>query len=232
MKKLSILVFLLSLVVISVQLNAQKLPVKLGLRVAPSIDWMNSSTQDYEYNGIKPGITVGFISDIYFAERYALSTGFDFAFLNGKLTYSDSVYLPSDGKVHNGQVERKYNIIYFQIPVMIKMKTKEFGKLTFYGEIGFGTAFRLKATATDNFKPDKGAETEQDYSLDGGTTLIRESIIVGGGVEFHLDQSSRILLGITYSNSLNNVLTGDNYKSGQAIKSTLNFVELNLGFLF
>ncbi len=232
MKKLSILVCLLSLVVISVQLNAQKLPVKLGLRVAPSIDWMNSSTQDYEYNGIKPGITVGFISDIYFAERYALSTGFDFAFLNGKLSYPDSVELPSDGKVHNGQVERKYNIIYLQIPVMIKMKTKDFGKLSFYGQIGFGTAFRLKATATDNFKPDNGDETELDYNLDGGTTLIRESIIIGGGVEFHLDQSSRIILGITYSNSLNNVLTGVNYIPKQDIKSTLNFVELNLGFLF
>lgn len=232
MKKRNALLLLLMLTMVSTSLLAQKLPVKLGLRVAPSIDWMNPGTKDYNYNGIKPGVAIGFVSDIYFAERYALATGFDFQFLNGKLVYTDSVYMESDGKVHNGEVQRKYNIIYLQIPIMIKMKTKDFGKFTFYGQIGFGTAFRLKASATDEFKPDKGGVTELDYSLDNGTTLIRESIIIGGGVEFHLDQSSRILVGLNYSNSLNNILTGYNYKSGEAIKSTLNFLELNIGFLF
>lgn len=230
MKKLNTIVLFLLLVVASTNLPAQKPPVKLGLRVAPAIDWMNPGTKDYNYNGIKPGITVGFVSDIYFADRYALATGFDFMFLNGKLAYSDIIMESKD--TLNGEVQRKYNIIYLQIPIMIKMKTKDFGKFSFYGQIGFGTAFRLKASATDEFKPDKGNATELDYSLDNGTTLIRESIIIGGGAEFHLDQSSRILVGLNYSNSLNNILTGYNYKSGEAIKSTLNFLELNIGFLF
>lgn len=230
MKKLNTIVLFLLLVVASTNLPAQKPPVKLGLRVAPAIDWMNPGTKDYNYNGIKPGITVGFVSDIYFADRYALATGFDFMFLNGKLAYSDIIMESKD--TLNGEVQRKYNIIYLQIPIMIKMKTKDFGKFSFYGQIGFGTAFRLKASATDEFKPDKGNATELDYSLDNGTTLIRESIIIGGGAEFHLDQSSRILVGLNYSNSLNNILTGYNSKSEEAIKSTLNFLELNIGFLF
>jgi hypothetical protein len=232
MKKLNTFVLFLLFAVASTNAMAQKLPVKLGLRVAPAIDWMNPGTKDYNYNGIKPGVTIGFVSDIYFADRYAFATGFDFMFLNGKVIYSDSVYMESDSKVHNGEVQRKYNIIYLQIPIMIKMKTKDFGRFSFYGQIGFGTAFRLKASATDEFKPDKGNATELDYSLDNGTTLIRESIIIGGGAEFHLDQSSRILVGLNYSNSLNNILTGYNYKTGEAIKSTLNFLELNIGFLF
>jgi hypothetical protein len=228
-KGLILLVVFLSLTQVT---KAQKLPVKLGLRVAPAISWMNPGTKGYNYNGIKPGITIGFLSDIYFAERYAFSTGFDFAFLNGKLAYSDSVYIPSSGKVENGQVQRSYNIIYLQIPVMVKMKTRDFGKFSFYGQVGFGTGFRLKATATEIFTSDKGIVTEQDYSLDRGTTLIRESIIVGVGSEFQVDKSSRIIFGLTYSNSLNNIFTGDNYKSKEYIHSSLNFLELNLGFLF
>lgn len=232
MKKTYALCILLLLILLPASLSAQKLPVKLGLRIAPSIDWMTSNTKNYSYNGIKPGITIGFMSDIYFAERYAFSTGFDFAFLNGKLTYADSVSVPPSDNELNGQVDRKYNIIYLQIPLMIKMKTKDFGKFSFFGQIGFGTAFRLKASAADEFKPDKGSTVELDYNLDSGTSLIRESIIVGGGAEYHLDQSSRIVIGLNYSNSLNNVLTGYNYKSGESIKSMLNFLELNLGFLF
>jgi len=231
MKKVNILVFFL--LVCSMSLSAQKFPLKLGLRVAPSLDWMNPSTKDYSFDGIKPGISIGLIGDIYFAERYAFSTGFDFAFLNGKLSYRDSILLPADSKLHNGTINRKYNFIYLQIPITIKMKTKVFGMFAFYGQIGFGTGFRLKATATDIFQPDGGgAVTQLDYNLDQETSFIRESFIIGLGTELHIDQSSRIILGLNYSNSLNSVLTGVNFKSGQEIKSMLNYIEVNMGFLF
>ncbi len=232
MKKIKFLILLVLLLSLTPGIKAQKLPVKLGLRVAPALSWMNPGTKGYTYDGIKPGITIGFLTDIYFAERYAFSTGFDFAFLNGKLAYSDSVYIPSNGKVENGQVQRSYNIIYLQIPIMVKMKTRDFGKFSFFGQVGFGTGFRLKASATEIFTSDKGIVSEQDYSLDKGTTLIRESIIVGVGTEFQVDKSSRIIFGLTYSNSLNNIFTGYNAKSLEYIHSSLNYLELNLGFLF
>ena len=63
------------------RLSAQeKLPIKLGLKVAPNMCWMNTNTSGYEYNGLSVGGTVGFVSDIYFAERYAFSTGLNFDF--------------------------------------------------------------------------------------------------------------------------------------------------------
>ena len=115
---------------------------------------------------------------------------------------------------------------------MIKMKTKTFGKLSYFGEIGFGTGFRLKATVKEHFVPKTGEIQDQQYDFNYGTTLIRESIIIGIGCEIHVDESSRILLGLSYSNALNNVLTGTNKFSNFKVKSQLNFVELNVGFLF
>jgi hypothetical protein len=231
MKKVLPIVFFLWMTVIPATLFSQgKNPLKLGLRIAPNIGWMSPGTKGYSSDGARLGGTFGFVSEFYFAENYALSTGVNFQFINGKLNFSDSL-LNSANKYVFEEINRKYNFVYLEIPVMIKMKTKKFGKMSYFGQIGFGTGFRLKSSIKDNLTPateDMGSpENYNDY-----TTLIRESIIVGLGCEIHIDESSSILLGVSYSNSLNNVLTGENYKSQLKEKSQLNFAELNIGFLF
>ena len=57
-------------------------------------------------------------------------------------------------------------------------------------------------------------------------------MIVGLGTEFNLDQSTRLFIGFDYSNSLNNILKGYNFKSGLNQKAYLNYAELNLGIMF
>jgi hypothetical protein len=122
--------------------------------------------------------------------------------------------------------------MYLEIPLMVKMSTKVFGKMSYFGQIGFGTGFRLNANKSDDFQPTVGEPQELNYEYNGGTTLIRESVLIGLGAEYHLDQTSRVLIGLSYSNSLNNVLTGKNYSTNEIEKSHLNYVELNIGFIF
>jgi hypothetical protein len=209
-----------------------KFPMKLGLKISPNIGWMVPGTKGYSSDGARIGTTIGFVSDFYFAENYAFSTGINFQFINGSLNYSDSLLIEGASKLTNGEVFRKYNLLYLEIPVMIKMKTKTFGKVSYFGQIGFGTGFRLKATVKEHFEPTTGQPVDQQYDFNQGTTLIRESILIGIGIEYHVDESSRIMLGISYSNALNNILTGVNYKTNEIEKSQLNFAELNIGFLF
>ncbi|MCK9220456.1 MAG: PorT family protein [Bacteroidales bacterium] len=216
----------------SVAFPQMTLPIKLGLKIAPNIGWMNPSTKEYSNDGARMGTTIGFVGDLYFAERYAFSTGFNFQFLNGMLNYPDVRLKPNDTAILSGEVTRKYHFLYLEIPLMIKMQTKEFGKFSFYGQIGFGTGFRLKVTANESFQPNQGESFDQKYDLNQATSLIRESILIGIGGEFHLDQSSRFFFGLSYSNSLNSVLTGVNEKSKMNEKSMLNYAELNLEFLF
>jgi hypothetical protein len=208
----------------------KKVPVKLGLKVSPSICWLNPSTENYESDGISGGVGAGFASDIYFTEQYALSTGFNFSFLNGKITYPDVIF--SNNDTINGATSRKYNFVYLEIPLMLKMKTKPYGDFSFYGQIGFGTGFRLKAQAKDIFTSD-GEESETGkIDFTEKTTLIRESVIVGLGMEYHLDESTRLFVGISYSNSLNNVLNQTSLVTGNEVKALLNYTELNFGILF
>lgn len=233
MKKLSI-VFMIAMMsgISGIALGQVKFPMKLGLKVAPNIGWMVPGTKGYSSDGARMGVTIGFVSDFYFAANYAFSTGFNFQFINGALNYSDSLLIEGTNKLVNGDVFRKYNLLYLEIPLMIKMKTKAFGKISYFGQIGLGNGFRIKSTVKEHFVPTTGLPVDQQYDFNGGTTLIKESILVGIGCEYSIDETSRILIGISYSNSLNNIFTGVNYKSNLVEKSQLNFAELNIGFLF
>ncbi len=212
-------------------IQAQEKSVKLGLKVAPNIAWMSPETKHYNYDGITGGATIGLVTDFYFAKNYAFSTGFNFSFLNGKLTYGDSLLIGAN-QVY-GQMNRKYKFVYLDIPYMIKLQTNTFGRFSFFGQIGFTTGFRISAKARDALDPGNGvAPVKENSNITSSTSLIRQAVIFGAGLEYHLDVNTRIFIGVDYSNSLNNILTGYNLASDLNEKAKLNFVELNLGVLF
>jgi len=222
-----VILMIISCLIFSHPGEAQKGPdIKLGLKLAPDLSFIIPDTKDYSYDGVRMGGVLGFISDFYFTEHYAFSTGFNFALLGGKLQY------PSIVNKDTGTTKSRLSFIYLEIPIMIKMFTKKFGRCTIFGQIGFGTGFRLTAHAYNNFESNRGITSSERSDITESTTTIRESIIVGIGTEFFLDQSTRLFVGLDYSNSLNNVLKGYNSESHLNQKGFLNYAELNLGILF
>jgi len=233
MKKITLLVIFSTFWMIPVVTTAQKTSsVKLGLRVAPAIGWINPNASDYESEGMRAGISAGLVSDFYFTDHYAISTGFSFLFPSGKLSYPARYDV--DDIPMSGSLTRQCNFTYLEIPFMVKMKTNSFGMMSFFGQIGFGTGFRLKATAKDHFTPDltPGQSVSEEQDINSSTTLMRESVLAGVGVEYKLDASTRLFGGFNYSNSLNDLFTGTNQLSGEKEKGVLNFLELNIGILF
>jgi hypothetical protein len=224
-------VFALTILLLPMVLQAQKeSPVKLGLRVAPALSWINPGTEGYSSEGIRFGISAGLISDFYFSKNYALSTGFSFLFPSGRLSYKDEIVV--DGVEQPASINRIYNFSYFEIPLMIKMQTNQFGDFSFFGQIGFGTGFRMKATAKNDVTFEDGTTANSKTDINNKTALMRESVIGGLGIEYHIDKSTRITAGFNYSNSLNSVLKGTNLYYDQEAKGLLNFAELSIGVLF
>ena len=182
MKKSDLFVLLLTLISFQTGLISQESSkLKMGLKVSPNIGWMSPTTKGYKSDGARLGATVGFIGDFYFAENYALSSGFNFQFLHGKQGFADSILMENSAAMQTVDLTRKYNFIYVEIPVTIKMKTRTFGKISYYGQIGLGTGFRIKASATDHYIKPNGQEVENQEDYNYGTTLIRESVLVGIG---------------------------------------------------
>ena len=211
---------------------AQDQHFKFGIRVAPNLGWINPDTKYYSYHGVAAGISLGFVTDINFTAHYAFSTGFNFSFLGGNVTYPDSL-LNGKTKV-DGTMSRKYGFRYFEIPCLFKMKTKDFGKFDFFAQVGFTTGFRLKTKAKDNFQTaTQGTISDSKSITEEETQLIREAVLIGIGTEFHLDESTSLFFGLSYSNSLNNVLKGANLKYPDLnARGSFNYAEVNLGVLF
>jgi hypothetical protein len=232
MKSSRILLLLIILFPVFCKLTVaqESLPVKLGIKAAPNIGFMIPDTRGYSYDGVRGGAVLGLVSDFYFLERYAFSTGFNFSFLNGRITFPEEVI--RQGDTLTGNMIRTLSFIYLEIPYMIKLQTKEFGRFSFFGQIGFTTGFRIKAKALDRFEQENAEAFDEKYDYTDETTLIREAVQIGIGTELHLDQSTRLFFGLSYSNSLNNVLTGVNQKEHINEKGYLNYAELNLGILF
>lgn len=113
------------------------------------------------------------------------------------------------------------------------MKTKEYGYIAYYAQIGLGVSYNLKAKA-DNVAmattstpsvPVPENETDKDVTGDK-INMFRGSFIVSGGIEYSLRGNTKLLAGITFNNGLTNIL------KGKPNKGINNFIGLNLGIIF
>ncbi len=232
MKRLLILTIVL---LIGTQIHAQYKPMVFGLRVGTNMGWAKPDADDYVSEGIRMGFTWGFIGEFYLMENYAIQTGFNMNFNGGKLEYPAMMSVPSGDTtmMATGQLLRTYHLKYIQIPLCLKMKSEISEQFTIFGKIGLGTAFSLGAKADDEFSYTGGTESDSKKNINDDIALMRESLIVGGGVEFTLKESTALIVELTYDNMFNNMLTGDNPATpGTDPKARHNFVELGLGIVF
>ena len=228
MKK-SILLLLIFLMIIQVQ--AQHKPVVFGLRVGTNLGWVKPESDEYISEGVRMGFTWGFISEFYLMENYAIQTGFNMNFNGGKMEYP--YVMTVSGGDSAGTMLRQYNLKYIQIPLCLKMKSEIRDKLTIFAKIGVGRAFNLSAKGTDEFTYGTEMISVDKHDIKDEIALMRESLIVGGGIEWEIKGSTALIVDLTYDNAFNNMLTGDNPAlPGTTQKAIHNFVELGVGIVF
>jgi hypothetical protein len=207
---------------------AQYKSVELGIKLAPNMGWLKSNQENYESSGIRPGIAWGMVSDFYFARNYAFSSGFNFNFHGGQLTYPDVLNYDA------GKVERRYRLKYIEVPATIKMKTNEMNGYRIYGLVGVGISVRLNASARDVITiPGKIVDKSGFTKISDETHLMKMSMIIGAGVDIPLDNSSFITVGVHFNNGFTDILKGKN-KVNPALghEGIPNFIELAIALMF
>lgn len=203
--------------------------VALGVKLAPNIGWIKVDGEGYNSEGIVTGLSWGLVTDFYFAQNYAFSTGFTVSFQNGKISYPD---IQSDAI---GLLDRRYRLKYIDIPLMVKMKTNEIDKFRFFGQIGIQPGVRIASKAKDSFRATAPVFTaDKDWhNIDSQTHLFRATMIVGAGIEYPIDKSTAIFAGINFINGLSDALKGKNSVFGTVDhKGIPNAFELSLGVIF
>ena len=154
---------------------------RFGLKVAPSINWFKPEGKLIDNKGVAFRYGGGLVLEYRLAKIISIQTGLQVDFGGGKVKYNNGTTLstPSSNSVsyfynnlddqivrydstvspsshtHYQLNSRSYTISYITIPFTLKMKTKEIGSLTYYGQFGINNSFRWKAVANDNVQPIK-----------------------------------------------------------------------------
>ncbi len=225
-----IVLFIFSLLLLT-QAYSQIKPFRFGLKAAPNLAWITPDSKGYKADGSALGFSWGFLADFTLTDNYFIKTGFSMDFLNSKLSfpYSENI----NNETQTGEMHRKYNLRYLQIPLSIKMRTNQFNKIAYYGEIGFGTSFNIRARSQDEFIVNGQSSLNADEDISNEVAFLRESLIIGLGVEYFIDQSTSLMAGISFDNGLTNMLKGYNtFDPNVKQKGKMYYFSLNVGVMF
>jgi hypothetical protein len=196
---------------------------RFGLKASPVVAWMRPETSGYANDGVRLGLSYGFIGDVRLGEFYAFSTGLNINMIGGKLKYPEQIT-----PIEQAELSRNYSLQYLEIPLTIKMQTQEIGYLTYYGRFGFGAGVNIRSKAKDSYN---NVTIEQE-DIKGDTRLLRGSLIVGLGVEYSLGGRTALVGGLTFNNGFTNVLKGTNTVLDRKPSAINNYLELTFGVMF
>lgn len=248
---------------------------RFGLKIAPSLNWYTpEDSKKFENAGLAPRFTWGLMTEFKLAEVASLATGLQLESDGGKLSFKDDTwYIVSDDKavfIRNAPLkfdttgnfidttntyqayrlgERNYSVKYVTLPLIIKMKTKEIGYLTYFGQFGVNLSFKTKGLVNDEVYNGTTLFTLKDMDITSDFQLLRMQLSVGAGAEYNLSGSTSLVVGINYNRGFTNVLKKDseylysvkktttgttlNYETSPVNQfATSNNIALTVGILF
>jgi hypothetical protein len=108
--------------------------MRFSFVASPGINWLGQTDNRSESKGTIIGFNTGIMTDFFFTDKYAFSTGIMITQSGGKLTYSDSISIDTDEdliRIPAGTIIN-YKFQYVGVPIGLKFKTIEIGYMTYW----------------------------------------------------------------------------------------------------
>ncbi len=168
--------------------------LRLGVFFDPTVTWLKSDVSDVRREKARMGFDLGLVADFYFAPNYAVTTGLSLFNIGGTLRYDNGLMLHTkDGNVDipkGGDV--KYKVQYIKIPIALKLKTHQIGRLYYFAKLGFDPMIRVSARANYG--------NSDNVGVTGETNFFNIAYHIGGGVEYPLGADASLMFGLTFMN--------------------------------
>lgn len=149
------------------------------------------------------------------------------------------------GQNHYQLNKRQYKATYITIPLVLKLKTKEIGTMTYFGQFGVNSSFRWKATANDEVTKINQSSTSTNVLSLGASekktkvdvtkdvAFFKAALTFGLGAEMNLSGSTSLTFGLNYNLGFTNFVKKDSdyiakrtnaadYNSGNQTKVTVS----------
>ncbi len=210
---------------------------RFGLKVTPSVNWYKPDGKIMSGNGAGVKFGGGLILEFRLAKVISIQTGLQIDLDGGKLKYANGginnpgantvsyYYNIADDKIaryntvtpgttgytHYQLNERQFKTTYITVPLTLKMKTKEIGSFTYYGQIGVNNSFRWKAKASDKVTVldalNYGAtDSKSNIDITKDVSIYTASLNFGLGAEMNLSGTTSLTFGLNYNLGFTSVL--------------------------
>lgn len=232
MKKITLFLFALSLIARPLLAQDDDKSFKFGLKIVPSVNWYKpDDKKKFESAGTNIKFSYGLMTEFKLAGSAWFSTGLQVDYDGGKMTFKDTVgYFVYDDQIINFEDtagksatmtaykldERKYRATYVTLPLTLRLRTKEVGAMTYYGQFGFPLSIKLKAKADDQVRAPNyttggyGPVLEQkDLDITGDMGFLNIGLTVGAGAEYNLSGSTSLIFGLNYTQGFLNTVRSE-----------------------
>lgn len=213
---------------------------RISVSATPLISWFSPDTKNLESAGSRFGIGGGLLVEKNFNRNIALGTGLSINQMGGKIKYP--TLSPSGTTDTFTNVEYSYKTRYISIPLLVRLRTDEFGYNRVFFEAGFGLNFLWRGRADidqDIFTDTKGGNTDRNINENNDDFIsatssvendniifIRVPLNIGLGWEYAVSNNTVAFAGIRYSAGLFDVMGSSDTKAYN------NYIGLNFGIMF
>jgi hypothetical protein len=247
---------------------------RFGLRLDPSINWFKvDNEKKFENGGAGVGFGWGLHTEIKLSENASWTNAIGLFYDKGNIDFatasnSDSTYyllnkddevieFPSDNQIGFGVdtslyllKSRSYSINYAHLQTCIKMKTKEIGMITYFGQFGLNLGIKTKARVNDetskfDITSSLGWSDHPNEKIDitKDAAFMKLGINIGFGLEFNISGSTSAFACLSYNHGFTNAVKSDsdylrkynnstNKLESITQKVTARNIALTIGILF
>ncbi len=180
--------------------------MRFGFQASPTLSWIDTDDNTINHNGMRPGIRLGLLAEFYFRDNYAFTLGLGYAFGQGGRLLHD---LPGDYWNQTAALEGidsmgagtelHYSVQFIEIPIGLRMQSREFGYIRYFLEPHILFSIRNQATG----RLDTPAFDFDMLEIDKEVAGLLLSWGIGGGLEYSITQSNALLGGLYFQRLIN-----------------------------
>lgn len=204
--------------------------IQIGIKIIPSIDWLNVINNDLHADGATLGFGYGAVIEYRMNSFSSLVSGINYNSLGGFVYDNESL----SNHAYKGSYKLTYSEI--EVPLNLKFQTRYVYKTSYFLQGGVFVGFLTKAEELYFSSSTVGSNIVNAVS--NLTNPLRIGYQAGAGVQHLIGKKSYIFGSIMYSNSITNVANNTNYTTGTTprynspVQILPGNLEVSLGIVF